>query len=412
MNVFLVILGLIAAGLLATSKPAYRLRRHRFVATIISGGWLSLLIGVILGPAVTGIVTRESVFHSIPLLVVGLGWVGFMIGFQIRSSVLFKLPAAVYRILLADVALTVVLMGVIAYTGLRLWLDDAPLVELWLPISFIITASIGWKLESRSVATGANEHLAAIIQIVGTLGSAISIIIFGLATKAVERNPEGLLLFEPDRAMLKALHTVLLALALGIIGRFITRLAGQRPGHQFTAFLGIVAFAAGSAKQIDVSPLFTAMLTGAVVANIKGMRLRQFETFIIKAEHVLAILFGILAGILLEPRMAPAAFILALALVIARGGAKPVLFRRIALLENAGMPEDKKLPAHSPLYLAAARQSPIMLVLAVSLVIIEPSILNKQLLALMAIVGVLSEFAPLLAHRDHHVALDAEEVQP
>ncbi len=399
MNAFLVILGLIAAGLIATSRPAYRLRRNRVVATIISGGWLSLLIGVILGPAVTGVVTRDSIFHSIPLVVVGLGWVGFMVGFQIRASLLFKFPAAVYRILLADLVFTIIIIGTIAYTALRYWLTDAPKIERWLPLVFIIASSIGWKLESRSVATDSNEPLAAIIRIVGTLAGAISILMFGIATKTVERNPEGLLIFEPDRAILKLLHTVMLALVLGILGRFITRLAGPRPGHQFTAFLGIVAFAAGSAKQIDASPLITAMLTGAVVANIKGMRLRQFENFIIKAEHVLAVLFGILAGILLEPALAPAAILAAIAITAARCAVKPVLFKRVALLENASIPDHRKLPQHSPFYYAAARQSPIMLVLAVSLVIIEPSVFNKQLLAMMAIVGVLSEFAPLFARR-------------
>lgn len=407
MNVFLVILGLIALGLLATSKRAYRFRRNRFVAAIVSGGWLSLLVGVALGPNVSNMIPRESVYQSIPLVAIALGWIGFMVGFQIRFSLLFKFPAAVYRILVADLVATSILFSMLGYFGLRLWIQDAQQAELFLPVVFIVAASLGWKLESRSVGVGANPDLSMLIRITGALGGAMAIIAFGFASKFVGRDAGAILEFNPDRAFLKTLHTLLLAGALGILARYILRLAGSNPGHQLTAFLGIVAFAAGSAKQIDASPLITAMLTGVVVANIKGSGLRQFETFIFKAEHILAVVFGILAGVLLEPALAVPAVVLAAVLSAVRVVGKPPLFRAVALLDNPHLPEDRKFPDKSPLYLAAARQSPLMLVLGVSLVIVEPSIFHKQMLALMVVVGIITECAPLFFHPP--AALSEEE---
>jgi len=405
---------LVVAGLLATARPAYRIRRSRPVAALVSGGWISVLTGVLLGPAGFGVIQRAPIYQSIPLLALGLGWIGFMVGLQLRFSLLKKLPPVVYRAALADALLTLTLGSAFALAAFAIWIPEPAAASLALPLAFVVAASLGWSLESRSLGAGFDERLVLLLRASGALLGVLAVVLFGFASMLVERDPAGTLHFTPGRAGLKMIHTLALALAIGFIGRAMLRLAGSSPGHQLAVFLGLVAFTAGSAEQLDASPLFAAALAGAVVANIDTAGFRQFETFINKTEHIVAILFGILAGLLLEPTLALPALALAGALILFRPLLKPPLFRRVALASRDRSPAGAPLPERSTIYTAAGRQSPLMLALGVSLVLIEPSIFHKQLLALMVVVGVAAEVVPAFASRRRaaRLAREAEGAAP
>ncbi len=390
---------LIAVSLLATSKRAYRIRRSRPVAALLAGGWISVFIGVLLGPAGLGLLDREPIYQSVPLLTLGLGWIGFMVGSQLQWSLLQTLPRVVYGAAAADAVVTTVLVGTVAVIGLSFWIPEARAAQLALPAVFIVASSLGWALESRSLGENADERLAVLLRASGALLGVLAIALFGVATTFVERAPDALLRFAGDRAALKLLHTIAVAVAVGFIGRFMINMAGANTGYQLAIFLGLVAFTAGSAEQLDASPLIAAMLAGAVVANLPGSGFRRFETFIYKAEHTFAILFGVLAGLFLEPTYAIAPLALIAALVALRLLVKPALLRRVAVTSGDRSLHGRPLPDRSLVYLAAARQSPLMLALAVSLILIEPSNFHRRLLAVMVAVAVLSELLPLFGSR-------------
>ncbi len=390
MQIFLAILVCTALGLVWTSRRAYRLRRQRTIAGFVSGGWVSVFFGIALGPSGLGLVSRESVLQSVPLIAAALGAVGFMVGFQLRVSVLRTIPGEFYRAAVADVLLTAALVGGIALVGLRVWVPEATASELWLPMAFLIAASFGWSMETRSLGTQASPHLGLWVRVTGALLGIAAIVCFGLASKSVERDALGVLHFSWDRALLKALHTVALALAIGFMGRFMIGLTRDRAGQQFAVFLGLIAFTAGSAKQLDISPLFSSLLAGVVIANLKAPGLRAFESFVARGEHVMGAFFGVLAGILLkvEPAMAP--LMLGVAIFAARGLVKPAVVR----IDPPDLHELTPLGvATCRMRLAGAviRQSPIMLALGVSLILIEPSLFHKQLVAVMVLTGVLCE---------------------
>lgn len=322
-----------------------------------------------------------------------------MVGLQLRLSLLKELPRVVYTVVAADAALTLTIFATLTVAALAIWIPDPSPATVLLPAGFIVAASLGWSLESRSLGAGFDHRLVMLLRAAGALSGVLAILLFGLASKAVERDPQGLLQLTASRAVLKLIHSIALAVAIGYIGRFMIRIAGTSLGNQLAVFLGIVAFIAGSAKQIDASPLITALVAGAVITNMDSAGFRKFETFIYKAEHTFAILFGILAGVFLEPVYALAPLGLAAALILARALLKPVVFRRVAIASHDRSPEGDPLPADSVLYLAAGRQSPLMLALAVSLILIEPSDFHKELLALMVVVGIAAEYLPAVAGR-------------
>ncbi|MFU8830424.1 MAG: hypothetical protein ACNA8P_13455, partial [Phycisphaerales bacterium] len=173
-------------------------------------------------------------------------------------------------------------------------------------------------------------------------------------------------------------------------------LAGKDRGHQLVVFLGIVVFVAGIATQLDLPPVFASMLTGIVLVNLGGSSVTGFEKFIFKAEFTVATMFALLAGILLDPRIGLHGLAIAVVIACVRIVVKPNflrwLIRRVHDDTKGG-----ELPGRSPLYLGTARQSPILLALAVGMVLLEPSGFNQRLLAVVALSGLLSEFLPIIA---------------
>ncbi|GAB4547498.1 MAG: hypothetical protein Tsb0013_07290 [Phycisphaerales bacterium] len=413
MEVFVAIMVLIAAGVLATTRRAYRIRRTRPVAVFVAGGWLSVLTGMLLGPGVLGWIDREAIFQAVPLLAIGLGWIGLLIGFQLRLSLLRSLPRTVYILALADACISALLFGSIAVLFIGWWVPEPSFAVLALPAVFVAASSMGWSVETRSLGIAFDERIVLLVRAAGALSGVGAVLLFGITSKALGTDASGVAAFLPERAAIKLLHGIALAVAIGAIGRFMLKLASSSRGNQFAVFLGIVAFVSGAAKQLDVSPLITAMIAGAVITNMKSPDLREFESFIMRAEHTFAILFGLLAGLLLQPVWAPEILLASLAVVVLRLSFKPVMFRILSLRFVAKHPASKPQPptalAH---HMALARQSPLMLAVAVSLILLEPSAFNKQLLWMMVLVGVAVEFpasiSALIARNRRSVSTSVE----
>jgi hypothetical protein len=151
--------------------------------------------------------------------------------------------------------------------------------------------------------------------------------------------------------------------------------------------LGLVALVEGLAYELDLSPLLVAGVTGAVMSNLAGTELRSFERMILKAEHAAAVIFAILAGVLLDPAIGWRGAVLAALIAGARVVIKPAVLR-------AGTGESIKL---GTLAFAAVRQSPLAVALAVSLVVSTLDETSRQLLTVIVLAGLIAQLAPTVA---------------
>ena len=165
MEIFLAIVGLFIAGLVGTSRSAYRFRRSRVMTALVGGGWLSVLAGVLVGPEVTGLITRETLYNSIPLLAIGLGWIGFIVGFQVRLGLLRQIQRRAYATVALDAATSILIFGLIGVLGLRYWAGEITPAESWPPLALIVAASIGWKMEPRSVGLSQDQNASLTLRV-------------------------------------------------------------------------------------------------------------------------------------------------------------------------------------------------------------------------------------------------------
>jgi Kef-type K+ transport system membrane component KefB len=194
--------------------------------------------------------------------------------------------------------------------------------------------------------------------------------------------------FYAGHAVLELFIAVAVATMLGVGGRFMLRRAERSRPEALAVFIGIVALSAGVAADLRFSPLLGSMLVGLVASNLAGPRVRDFERFILGAEHTVALMFFLLAGVLLEPTIGLWGAALALLLVALRLMLKPLVMS-YSLAIHAD-----ELPLRSALYAATIRQSPVAIAIAVGVVLAEASMFNRQILTIVVLSGLISEFWP------------------
>jgi hypothetical protein len=148
------------------------------------------------------------------------------------------------------------------------------------------------------------------------------------------------------------------------------------------------------------------MITGATLANLRTSgpsdsvaNTAVFGRFILQAEHVVATIFALLAGVLLDPRvLLPGAAIVA-ALVLVRMLIKPAVFVMVDSSNNADG-DSTRLLART----ASIRQSPVAVALAVSLVVLASVEDAQRLLTIVVLVGIACDLLATIAVRRRSAA--------
>jgi len=395
LRIFAAVALVIFLALIATSRRFFRLQRNRNIAGLLAGGWPAIAIGFFLGPHGAHIISGDTLLEVRPLLIIGLGWIGFLVGMQARKEILAAAPRNLWYWVSLDAVVSLALTGCIAWMLLQRLVPHGRETVIWmlLPVLVLGACALGWSPETRSLLVRHSEptrRLAVLIRAGSGLSAIFAIAIFGLIYKLAGRTVTGDVAFTPIRLAIAVAASLGIATLVGLGARFMLHQAGRSRPDLLVVFIGVVAIVAGTAVDLTAAPLFTAMLTGVVVANLAGPALRDFERFIAQAEQPVALMFWLLAGVLLETELGAWLWALVAALVSFRVLVKPLLMR--ATLRDAV----RHLPSDSPLRAAPIRQSPIAVALAVALVLAEASAFHRMLLTLVVLVGLLSDLVPML----------------
>jgi hypothetical protein len=394
-STFLSILLLVTLGLLTTGSRFYRLRRSRTITALHSGGWLAMIVGVMLGPIGAGLIDEQALRTSMPLLQIGLGWIGFMVGQQLQRPLLALVPAPVWKLSIADALMSTALAA--AACVAVFWFVPPPgatVRGMAIATATLCAACFGWAMETRSQGfgdTAAHASAALHIRTIGGLGAAMAVTAHGLTIAFIGGPGESAGSIALRGALLIGLACAA-AGAAAVLGAYGLAKAGRERDQQLAVFLGMLAVVAGLATQTGAGTLLASMLAGALVANISGTGLREFERFVLRGEHAVATIFSLLTGVLLSSLESWTPCLLAFGLLAIRLLAKPLLIARF--LPATYRARRMRRFDHSARWLAAAasmRQSPIALAIAVSMVLVWPSPATKAALMALALAGVLAE---------------------
>ncbi|AKF81622.1 hypothetical protein SAMN05443572_103659 [Myxococcus fulvus] len=289
MQALLVFLAIAALSLLASS-PALDPGRFPALARLAAGGFLFLLFGVVLGPSAAGVLSAEDVQLMRPVMALGLGTAGVILGLNLEPRLLRLLPRPVYA-------------AALAHSGTAFLFVAVPLVvPLMLTSRPSVVAAVGAASLLGAAASLSSGHFAVLAYRGGRmdrargLGVALLTMLddaLGLAVLAV-----ALVLGAGSNAG-EGLGLVCLAMLLGVLCgallAFLTR-AMKDPAELTTVTLGMVALVGGAAAYLRVSALLAGVACGATLALVGGRTVERVARALGRVERPVFLVVVFLVG--------------------------------------------------------------------------------------------------------------------
>lgn len=395
LGIFLSTTVLIMLALVATSAPLYRLRRSRPMLSLLSGGWLWLAAGIAVGPFGAGLISVDALLTVRPFTVILLGWIGCMVGLQVRPALLELLTPDARRTIAIDVATSCVLVGTLAWLIVAWWTGDGSRSLIAQASAVLAAGACGWSSEGRSVGllgSGAGVGRARRVLALGGLVGVVSVALAGLGAGFGD-GPYG-----AAGAWIGSAWAIGVSLVVGVcaasVGRVALRSIPGTGGAGLVVFIGVLATAAGVSSQLGVMPMLATLICGVFIANTGGKDARAYERFILKSEHLIAALFAVIAGVSLSPAIGVGGMLLACSIACVRIAIKPIIAH--AAHRADGHDDALERSARTGLALGVIRPSSLALALVLGLAIAKPSAFHDQLIGVVALAGLLCEAASIL----------------
>jgi hypothetical protein len=253
-----------------------------YLATHVAFDWLArrlllvsgaeyLILGILLGPSVSGVLSVETLAGFAPLTTLALGWIGAIVGTQFYLPGLVRISGVMYRLAFGEALGTLALVA-----GLELllfwYVFDLP----W-QVAIVPAVALG-AIAAVSAPTGIEvvaRHLMRRGTVVKQLQVATAIdALVGIATL-------GLLLslYHPgDLAAgyrITPTEWVVITLGIGMTGGALFHLflgEDSTVDRLFISLGGAIILISGAAAYLHLSPLLAAMIFGSTLVNTSRHR--------------------------------------------------------------------------------------------------------------------------------------------
>lgn len=254
---------LVAAMAFLATHVAYEWLAKRLL--IVSGAEY-LVLGVLLGPQVTGLFAPAALEAFQPIVVLGIGWMGIATGMPLRLQQLVRIPAVTYRLSLVESLLTFALVTVGAVSALSYGFQTTPALAL-APGMVLGALAVASTPAGLDVAFGSGRPRAPIlrqIEVGHGMDGLVSVLAFGVLIA---------LLHTGQPVVLRALTTtewVVVTLGIGVVGGalFHLFLGDERSTDRlWVALGGAIILTSGAAAYLDLSPSLATLVMGMILVN-------------------------------------------------------------------------------------------------------------------------------------------------
>lgn len=332
MSASLVLILVVATAYLATHL-LYEWLAKRLL--IVSGAEY-LVLGILLGPQVSGVIPIEAADSFGPIIVLGIGWIGLTVGMQFYLPRLVRISGLTFRLAVIE---SVVTLGVVA--GALWW--ALPVLGLTSEFWAIVPALALGAIAVASTPAGLDIALRdrkrrepVVNQLETSLGvnAFVAIVTVGILFAWVHRAPVNAL--RPPTPTEWGVITV----GVGVLGGtlFHLFLGEEREVDRLVVSLGgAVILASGTAAYLNVSPLLATLVIGIVLVNTSRGR-DQLRAVLASAERPFYYVLLLLAGLSWRPTTTWTVLAVILLYVTMRTGSK-VWATRALTVWNAATPQ-------------------------------------------------------------------------
>jgi Kef-type K+ transport system membrane component KefB len=261
-----------------------------------------LLLGILLGPHVSGILSAQTMSGFAPLITLALGWIGAIVGTQFYLPALVRIPARTYRLGFLEAILTAFMVGGVG--AALMWLitgrgDITQSIAPALALGAIaaVSAPAGIEVVTRKIG-GQREPIVLQLQVATAMDALVGIVTMGLL----------FCIFHPNDTIaargITPTEWAVITLGIGVVGGtlFHLFLGGEtNVDRLFISLAGAIILAIGAAAYLHLSPVLTSMVVGAVLVNTSGGSRPVIADTLAKSERPFYFVLLVFAGASWDP---------------------------------------------------------------------------------------------------------------
>ena len=277
-------------------RPAVReIERRLGLSHLITAGLPFVLLGAIASSPGVDVLSTSVLYELRPLLVLGLGWIGFTIGFRFDAELMKSLwpgiGAVVAFTAASPFAAALLLCGAMLWwaegsKGIGLFVRDAILLGTAGAMTGTTSADL---LRARSVTEASIERIRTVIQL-----EELAAVLGLMLVAAYFRSAAFFAAWQlPGTAWL--FITIGMGATMGaVIYPILGKIEG---GPEFVVvMLGSISFTAGMASYLRLSPVVVCFIAGAILVNLPGGPKQQVRETLEHLERPIYLLFLMVAG--------------------------------------------------------------------------------------------------------------------
>lgn len=257
---------------------------------IVSGAEY-LVLGILLGPQATGMMTTDVVVAFAPFMTLALGWTGAALGMNFFLPRLIRISGAVYKLALLEATLTFSFVSALMLVAFA-WAFDMNYRQVILPA--LTLGAIATATASSAVTFVSQSTPGPVVQQLETTAftdGLFAITAFGIILCLVHID------VSIGGRTLTTTEWGAIAIAIGIVGGILFHLflgPERNPDRLFIAMAGAIIVASGAASYLRLSPLLPAMIIGAILVNTSSNRedLQRLMSAVEKPLYFILLLFA------------------------------------------------------------------------------------------------------------------------
>ncbi len=258
-----------------------------------------IILGVLVGPYVTGVMTREVVGQLGPIMSLAIGSIGLLVGLQVRFREMGRINMEFYRVALTESLVTFLLLG--GAFALVLWyllsgsLSGQERIFAVFSSAVVMgaTGAVSAPTAIRVVKNhyNASGNISDLLQFAVRFDELLGIILFGFVFCIFHIGETS------GIRPLTRTEWVAVNITFGILlGSLFYLFLGREQSRQklLLALIGIVVFSSGAAYYLNLSPLFINFVLGIMLANTSRIRNQLLEVLhsIEKPFYVVLLVFA------------------------------------------------------------------------------------------------------------------------
>jgi hypothetical protein len=284
------IIGLVAIvgmAYLASHPKVQELEELLGITAVVTAGFPFVVFGLVGGWI--GILSDSVLAYLRPFIPLGLGWIGFSIGFRFDVRRLEALPRGVGPALLLTSVLP--FAAIVGACGLILLMSGGLESGSFLRDAIILgTASIiGVRPPAPNPEGPTADRIAPLVQLQEGCAT------IGLVVVAAFFRPSGHEVGWQLPAFAWIFVTLGMGTALGAVVYAVLN-AFRGRSEMTVVMLGSIALAAGMASFLRLSPIAVCFIAGALIFNFPGTWREQVRVALVKLERPIYLVFLVVAG--------------------------------------------------------------------------------------------------------------------